>query len=45
MDEEMQSLTENKAWKLVVKPKDRRIVQCKWIQRLKEENNPTDPLR
>lgn len=45
MKEEMQSLTENKTWKLVLKPKNHRIAQCTWIFKLKEGNNPIDPLR
>lgn len=45
MKEEMQSLNENKTWKLVKKPKDQRVVQCKWVYKLKEGNDSTDPVR
>lgn len=45
MEEEMQSLIENKTWKLVNKPKYHRIALCKWIYKLKKGNNPSDPPR
>lgn len=43
MEEEIKSLMENKTRKLVDKPKDHRMVQCKWIYKLKESTNPNDP--
>lgn len=45
MEEEMKSLIGKKIWKLVSKPKDHRIVQCKRIYFLKEGNNSNDPPR
>lgn len=41
----MQSLIENTIWRLVKKPKGQTTVQYKWIYKLKEGNNPPDPLR
>ena len=31
MDEEMQSLLNNKTWRLVQLPKDKKAVGCKWV--------------
>ncbi|KAL0402501.1 UNVERIFIED_CONTAM: hypothetical protein Slati_4280000 [Sesamum latifolium] len=39
MEEEMKSLHDNKTWVLVPKPKDASIVDCKWIFKIKQENN------
>ncbi|KAL0321779.1 UNVERIFIED_CONTAM: Retrovirus-related Pol polyprotein from transposon TNT 1-94 [Sesamum calycinum] len=39
MKEEMKSLHDNKTWILVPKPKDASIVDCKWIFKIKQENN------
>jgi hypothetical protein len=36
MMEEMESLEKNSVWELVPKPKDRKIVGCKWVFRKKE---------
>lgn len=41
----MKSLMENKTWKLVNKPKDHKIVRCKWIYKFKEGTNPNNPPR
>lgn len=35
MNQEMKSLNKNKTWKLVNRPKDRKLVSCKWIYKLK----------
>ncbi|KAK4400104.1 Retrovirus-related Pol polyprotein from transposon TNT 1-94 [Sesamum angolense] len=39
MKEEMKSLHDNKTWILVPKPKDTSIVDCKWIFKIKQEDN------
>lgn len=36
MREEMDSLIRNKTWILVNKPKDQKVVDCKWVYRVKE---------
>ena len=36
MKEEMDSLERNKIWELVELPKDRKIVGCKWVFKLKK---------
>ena len=36
MTEEMKSLYNNSVWELVPKPKDRKLVGCKWVCRKKE---------
>lgn len=38
MDNEMKSLNKNKTWKLVEKPKDKKIIDVKWIYKKKNEN-------
>lgn len=35
MDDEMKSLEGNKTWRLVKRPKDRKVIGCKWVYRLK----------
>ena len=45
MNEEMDSLRQNKTWILVPKPKDVKLVDCKWLYKLKEGINQTDPPR
>ncbi|XP_031284051.1 secreted RxLR effector protein 161-like [Pistacia vera] len=35
----------NRTWKLVPKPKDQKLVQCKWLFKLKEGITDKDPLR
>jgi hypothetical protein len=36
MKEEMDSLERNKTWDLVELPKDRKVVGCKWVYKLKK---------
>lgn len=36
MNEEFESLTSNQTWELVEKPKDKRIIDCKWIFKIKQ---------
>ena len=45
MKEEMQSLHDNKTWILVPSPKDQRIVDCKWIFKVKEGMTNFEPVR
>ncbi|KAH9648891.1 hypothetical protein KPL70_025781 [Citrus sinensis] len=45
MDEEMTSLYKNCTWELVKIPKNRRIVGCKWIYRIKEGMIAAEPRR
>ena len=45
MSEEMQSLDKNSVWELVSKPKDRKIVDCKWVFRKKEGTHEGDAVR
>ncbi|KAJ0920711.1 putative phosphoglycerate kinase [Helianthus annuus] len=40
MDEEMDSLYKNGTWELVNKPKDQKLVSCKWIYKIKEGDKP-----
>ena len=37
MQDEMKSLYKNQTWSLVNKPKDKRIVGCKWLFKKKIE--------
>ncbi|CAL2228538.1 unnamed protein product [Prunus armeniaca] len=37
MMQEMESLHQNSVWELVPKPKDRKVIGCKWVFRKKEE--------
>lgn len=37
MDEEIASLKENDTWEIVPKPKDRDVVSCKWVFKLKRK--------
>ncbi|KAL0361357.1 UNVERIFIED_CONTAM: Retrovirus-related Pol polyprotein from transposon TNT 1-94 [Sesamum radiatum] len=41
MEEEINSLMKNKTWTLVPKPKDTSIVDCKWLFKMKQENEST----
>ena len=45
MSEEMQSLYENNTWILVPKPKDQRVIDCKWIFKVKEGLTSSEPVR
>lgn len=45
MEKEMKSLIDNKTWKLVKRSKNQRMVQYKRIFKLKDGNNPSNPLR
>ena len=38
MEEEMDSLLENKSWELVKLPKGRRTLQNKWVYRITHED-------
>src|SRR5690606_22323231 len=39
MDEELQSLKENQVWEVVPKPANRKIVDCKWVYKVKTDAN------
>ncbi|KAL0296165.1 UNVERIFIED_CONTAM: Retrovirus-related Pol polyprotein from transposon TNT 1-94 [Sesamum radiatum] len=39
MNEEIKALHDNNTWTLVPKPKDASVVDCKWIFKIKQENN------
>ncbi|KAJ0522195.1 putative RNA-directed DNA polymerase [Helianthus annuus] len=45
MDEEMDSLYKNGTWELVNKPKDQKLVSCKWIYKIKEGVKPGEGPR
>ncbi|KAL2527730.1 cysteine-rich RLK (RECEPTOR-like protein kinase) 8 [Abeliophyllum distichum] len=45
MKEEINSLDKNDTWKLVERPKNQKVVHCKWIYKLKEGEEPNDLLR
>jgi hypothetical protein len=36
MEDEMKSLHENETWESVNRPKDARIIECKWLYKLKD---------
>jgi len=38
MDEEMRCLIKNKSWKLVDRPKDRKVLDVKWVFTTKADN-------
>ena len=42
MEEEFQSLQENKTWELVPLPPKRKLVQCKWVFRTKIASDGSD---
>ena len=43
MESEMHSIRANKTWDLVELPKNRRVLLCKWVYRLKETSDSTNP--
>ena len=43
MELEMNSIRANKTWDLVKLPKNRRALPCKWVYRLKEMSDSTNP--
>lgn len=45
MEEEMNSLKVNGTWTLVPKLEKQKLIQCKWLFKLKEGMSPTDPPR
>ncbi|KAL1569930.1 hypothetical protein AAHA92_01343 [Salvia divinorum] len=45
MAEEMESLWKNLTWELVKRPKERKIVTCKWIFIKKEGTTPDEGVR
>lgn len=38
MEEELENLRKNETWEIVPRPKDRKIVKCKWVFKKKYEN-------
>lgn len=45
MKEEMSSLEKNQTWKLVPRLKNKSIIDCKWVFKVKEGTSSTEPLR
>ena len=45
MKEEMKSLRQNSTWTLVPKPTDQKLIDCKWLYKLKEGLTISDPPR
>ena len=45
MRREMSSLNKNHTWELVPKPKDKSIMGCKWIFKVKQGTSEKDPIR
>ena len=41
----MTSLKANKTWDLVLRPKNQKLVRCKWLYKLKEGIFSTDPVK
>ncbi|KAL0399859.1 UNVERIFIED_CONTAM: Retrovirus-related Pol polyprotein from transposon TNT 1-94 [Sesamum radiatum] len=41
MNEEMESLRKNNTWVLVPKPKNASVIDCKWLFKIKQENETT----
>ena len=41
----MQSLKTNKTWILVKKPDNQKVVDCRWLYKVKEGNLESDPPR
>ncbi|CAM8896406.1 unnamed protein product [Rhodiola kirilowii] len=45
MSEEIESMFNNGTWELVSKPSGVKIIDSKWVFRIKEANSSTEPLR
>jgi hypothetical protein len=45
MIEKMESLHKNHTWNLVLPPKGRKIIDCKWVFKLKDSSPGVDALR
>ena len=45
MEDDMHSLMKNNTWELVSKPEKQKVVDCKWIFKIKEGNSPGDKVR
>ena len=45
MEEEMNSLRMNKTWELVPRPKNHKLVECKWLYKIKEGISAKEPVR
>ena len=43
MGSEMNSIWQNQTWDLIELPKNRRALPCKWVYRLKETSDSTNP--
>ena len=43
MDEEMSSLYKSNTWELVIKPKKKKLIGCKWIYRIKDGLTASEP--
>jgi len=44
MKEEMSSLNKSQTWELVPRPKDKSIMGCKWIYKVKEGISDSEPI-
>ena len=45
MEEEMQSLRKNNTWELVTKPEKQKVMDYKWIYKIKEGNTSGDKVQ
>lgn len=45
MQDEMDSLNKNNTWQLVQKPPNQKLVGCKWIYKLKQNSDSSNPIR
>lgn len=45
MGDEMEYLDKNQTWELVKRPKERKIVTCKWVFKKKEGSSPTEGVK
>ncbi|KAL5564363.1 hypothetical protein UlMin_027527 [Ulmus minor] len=45
MEEKMQSLKKNDIWEILTIPDKHRVVDCKWIYKLKEGNTPGEQVK